>query len=83
MERHPQAHPWHDLSPGGRAPDEITVVVETPADLPQHVLREIDYFFSTYKALEGKTVVTRAWDDAALAKQEIARSIELYRTRYG
>lgn len=53
------------------------------ADLPQHVLREIDYFFATYKALEGKTVVTKEWDKSELAMQEIERSIDLYRKKYG
>jgi inorganic pyrophosphatase len=52
------------------------------ADLPQHLLREIDYFFSTYKALEGKTVVTQEWEKSELAMQEIAHSMELYRAHY-
>lgn len=175
-----QSHPWHDLSSGAHAPEQITVVVETPAssrnkyeldkscglfkldrvlhssvhypgdygfiprtlfedgdpldvlvltkeptftgclvparpigvlrmedrgepddkilavpvhdpsyeeyfdiaDIPQHILREVEYFFATYKTLEGKTVVTRAWEKSEFAVREIARSMELYRTRY-
>ena len=175
-----QSHPWHDLSPGPDAPEEITVVVETPAtsrnkyeldkatglfrldrvlhssvhypgdygfiprtlfedgdpldvlllireptytgcvgrarplgvlrmrdrgepddkilavpthdpyqmeyfdiaDIPGHVLREVEYFFGTYKVLEGKQVDVLGWDKSEAAIREIARSIELYRARY-
>jgi Inorganic pyrophosphatase len=173
----PRSHPWHDLSPGASAPEEITVVVETPAtsrnkyeldkasglfkldrvlhssvhypgdygfvpqtlfddgdpldvvvlvkeptfagclltarplgilrmtdrgepddkilavpthdphqmecfdiaDIPRHMLREIEYFFGTYKALEGKAVGVLGWEKSEVAMREITRSI----TRYG
>ncbi|MGE5485542.1 MAG: inorganic diphosphatase [Ignavibacteriales bacterium] len=34
------------------------------ADVPDHVLREIEHFFQTYKALEEKTVLTTGWKGA-------------------
>lgn len=175
-----RSHPWHDLSPGPNAPEEITVVVETPAnsrnkyelekasgmfkldrvlhssvhypgdygfmprtlfddgdpldvlllirepthtgclvtarplgvlrmrdggdsddkilavptgdphqreyfdisDIPQHLLREVEYFFGTYKALEGKHVDILGWEKSEFAVREIARSIDLYRFTY-
>lgn len=187
VERMPQtpadgrSHPWHDLSPGRHAPDEVTVVVETPgnsrnkyeldkstglfkldrvlhsavhypgdygfipqtlfedgdpldvlllikeptftgcivtarplgvlrmrdrdepddkilavpthdphqteffdiADLPQHVLREIEYFFATYKTLEGKAVVIDQWEPHDVAVKEVLRSIALYAEQHG
>ena len=175
-----RSHPWHDLSPGPRAPEEITIVIETPgasrnkyeldkksglfkldrvlysavhypgdygfiprtlfedgdpldvlllikeptftgclatarpigvlrmtdrgepddkilavpfgdpyyeeffdiADIPKHVLREVEYFFATYKTLEGKTVETRAWEKSEFAMREISRAIEQYRASF-
>jgi inorganic pyrophosphatase len=175
-----QTHPWHDLTPGPNAPEEISVVVETPADsrnkyelekscglfkldrvlhssvhypgdygfiprtlfedgdpldvlllireptytgclvtarplgvlrmrdrgepddkilavpthdphqmeffdiadIPQHMLREVEYFFGTYKVLEGKQVDILGWEKSEIAVQEIARSMALYRSRY-
>jgi inorganic pyrophosphatase len=175
-----QTHPWHDLSSGARAPEEIAVVVETPAnsrnkyeldkttglfkldrvlhssvhypgdygfiprtlfddgdpidvlllmkepsftgcmvsarplgvlrmldvlapddkilaapthdpyfdeyldlqDLPAHVLKEIEYFFATYKELEGRTVRLKEWQPRAAAFETITRSIARYRTEF-
>ena len=31
------------------------------ADVPQHVLREIEHFFDTFKELEGSTITSRGW----------------------
>ena len=43
--------------------------VETLADLPPHLLREVEHFFQTYKNLESKDVVSGGWQgkDEALA----------------
>jgi inorganic pyrophosphatase len=52
------------------------------ADIPQHLLREIEYFFGTYKVLEGKQVEILGWEKSESAIAEIARSLELYRSTY-
>ncbi len=52
------------------------------ADIPQDVLREIEYFFATYKTLEGKTVDIKECEKREIAMSEIARSVELYRRTY-
>lgn len=51
-------------------------------DIPQHMLREIEYFFGTYKELEGKRVEIHGWERSDAARREVARSVELYRSTY-
>ncbi len=43
--------------------------------VPAHFLREVEYFFSTYKALEGGSVTTAGWGDAQEAQQVIEKAI--------
>lgn len=43
-----------------------------------HVLKEIEYFFSIYKDLEGKKVVTSGWQDAGYAWEIIDQSRKAY-----
>jgi inorganic pyrophosphatase len=38
------------------------------SDLPQHWLAEVENFFETYKALEGKTVFAEGWRGARQAR---------------
>ena len=52
------------------------------ADIPQHMLREIEYFFSTYKDLEGKRVQAAGWEKSEHAMQIIVESIERYDQKY-
>jgi inorganic pyrophosphatase len=52
------------------------------ADIPQHMLREIEYFFSTYKDLEGKRVQAAGWEKSERAVQIIQESIDRYDQRY-
>ncbi|HEX2953957.1 MAG TPA: inorganic diphosphatase [Bacillota bacterium] len=39
------------------------------SDLPAHMLREIEYFFSIYKELEGKTSLVSGWMERAEAME--------------
>jgi len=39
------------------------------SDLPQHWLTEVENFFETYKALEGKTALAEGWKGTREAKQ--------------
>jgi len=38
------------------------------AELPPHLLREIEHFFQTYKHLEGKPTATFGWQDRETAE---------------
>ena len=51
-------------------------------DVPAHLLKEIEHFFSVYKNLQGKEVETLGWEDAKAAKAEIERSLEMYKEQY-
>lgn len=49
--------------------------IQSLNDLPPHILREIEYFFSIYKDLEGKTSLVSGWigPEESLAVLETAR----------
>ncbi|MBL4702814.1 MAG: inorganic diphosphatase [Phycisphaeraceae bacterium] len=48
--------------------------------VPPHYLREVEHFFSTYKALEGEgsEVVAQGWDNVDKAYEAIVSSIDRY-----
>jgi inorganic pyrophosphatase len=52
------------------------------ADIPRHQLKEVEYFFSTYKALEGKNVEIAGWEKSDVAMHAIAESIRRYDSTY-
>jgi inorganic pyrophosphatase len=52
------------------------------ADIPRHVLKEVEYFFSTYKDLEGKRVQITGWGKSDVAMRVINESIERYDNTY-
>src|SRR3569833_1776080 len=52
------------------------------ADIPRHVLKEVEYFFSTYKDLEGKRVQIRGWEKSDVAMRVINESIARYDDAY-
>lgn len=52
------------------------------ADIPQHVLKEVEYFFSTYKDLEGKRVQITGWEKSEAATRAITESIARYARKY-
>jgi inorganic pyrophosphatase len=47
--------------------EEITEL----ADVPNHLLREIENFFATYKALENKPTATLGWSDRQAAMEAV------------
>jgi len=51
-------------------------------DVAEHLKKEIAHFFSVYKNLEGKEVEVLGWEDADSAKNELKRSIEMYKEEY-
>lgn len=52
--------------------------VKDISDVQKATLNEIAHFFQTYKQLEGKTVTTEAWQDAAAAKAIIIDAVKRY-----
>ncbi|KKM08600.1 hypothetical protein SY88_23040 [Clostridiales bacterium PH28_bin88] len=49
--------------------------------IPPHILKEIEYFFSIYKDLEGKKVFTSGWKDSSYAWEEIERASRSFAQR--
>jgi inorganic pyrophosphatase len=52
------------------------------ADIPQHMLKEIEYFFATYKDLEGKRVQVVGWQKSHEAMRIVEESIARYDAKY-
>jgi inorganic pyrophosphatase len=52
------------------------------ADIPRHMLKEVEYFFATYKDLEGKRVQVLGWEKSEMAMQCITESIARYDETY-
>jgi inorganic pyrophosphatase len=53
------------------------------ADIPQHVLKEVEHFFRTYKDLEGKRVEILGWGKSDEAVKIVMQSVERYAEKYG
>ncbi len=52
------------------------------ADIPQHVLKEVEHFFQRYKDLEGKRVQITGWEKSDAAMRIINESIALYDRKF-
>jgi inorganic pyrophosphatase len=52
------------------------------ADIPPHMLAEVQYFFSTYKDLEGKRVQILGWEKSEAAMRVVVESIARYESTY-
>lgn len=55
--------------------------IESLADVPPHLLKEIEHFFRVYKDLEEKKVGIEGWDDRDAALRIIEESRERYRKK--
>ncbi len=53
------------------------------ADIPQHMLKEVEHFFHTYKDLEGKRVEIIGWGKSEEAMRIISESMSRYDATYG
>jgi inorganic pyrophosphatase len=58
--------------------DPNFIGVQDLLDLPGHLLIETEYFFKTYKLLEGKEVKSFGWENAEIARQKILKGMKLY-----
>jgi inorganic pyrophosphatase len=56
---------------------------EDIADLPPHLVRELEHFFLDYKELEGKTVAVEALRGHGPAEQVIHKAVRAYREAFG
>ncbi|MEA1904272.1 MAG: inorganic diphosphatase [Candidatus Hadarchaeota archaeon] len=52
-------------------------------DLPSHLLKELEHFFSVYKELEGKETKVLEWKGATVAHEAIECAIKLYKEKFG
>ena len=50
-------------------------------DLPNHLLVEIEHFFTSYKNLEGKSVKSFGWDSAQAAKKAIIEAVKRFKKK--
>jgi inorganic pyrophosphatase len=61
------------------ATDPNYMHVNTLADLPPHLLRELEHFFLTYKNLESKDVRSDGWEGKEAAHEFIQQCIVAHR----
>jgi inorganic pyrophosphatase len=52
-------------------------------DVPQHFLREVEHFFSTYKQLEGVTIEALGWAPMETGANEVRSCIDRFRQTLG
>ena len=52
------------------------------ADIPQHLLKEIEHFFLIYKDLEGKRTQMEGWRKSDVAMAAISAAMQRYTERY-
>jgi len=55
--------------------------IESLKDVPPHLLKEIEHFFSVYKDLEEKKVGVEGWEDRDTAVKVIREAQERYRQK--
>jgi inorganic pyrophosphatase len=58
--------------------DPLFAEYHTLEDVPSHYLREVEHFFTTYKALEGVTVESGGWAGIEEATAEVRASIRRF-----
>jgi inorganic pyrophosphatase len=58
--------------------------VKNVGDLPEHLKREVQEFFESYKRLEpGKFVKFKKWEDVKKANEMIEKAIKAYEEKFG
>ncbi len=58
--------------------DPLWNYIHSLADVPPHLLKEIEHFFAVYKELEEKKTGIEGWQDVDAARQIIAQARERY-----
>lgn len=59
--------------------DPLWNYINTLDDVPPHLLREIEHFFSVYKELEKKKTAVEGWASKEMALQVIAEAMRRYK----
>lgn len=59
--------------------DPVYSKINNYREIPEHVLKETENFFETYKKLQNKEVKVTGWEGPDKAKQEIKKAIEDYK----
>ena len=52
-------------------------------DLPEHMMAEMEHFFTVYKQLEGKKTYVSKTEGHVAAREVIAKSIRAYNEKFG
>jgi inorganic pyrophosphatase len=77
-----------EMIDGGEVDNKIIAVptqdprfadIQTLEDLPQHLLKEVQNFFETYKALENKNVEVKGFSGKDRAIEEIKKTAAAYK----
>ncbi len=55
--------------------DPVWSTANSLADVPEHLLKELEHFFAVYKDLEEKKTATLGWEDAPSALDVIERAL--------
>lgn len=58
--------------------DPLWNYIDDLSDVPPHLLREIDHFFSVYKELEGKETKIEGWESRDEAERIIRDAMDRY-----
>lgn len=58
--------------------DPLFAEYHTLEDVPKHFLREVEHFFTTYKALEGVVIESGGWAGIEEATREVRDSIRRF-----
>jgi inorganic pyrophosphatase len=61
--------------------DPVWREAEDLADIPTHLLKELEHFFAVYKELEGKKTAVEGWQDAGAAYSAIERARRAFNAR--
>jgi len=60
-------------------PDPLFAGYQELSDVPEHFLKEVEHFFSTYKQLEGAEVIPLGWEGRDVAIAELHKSIARFK----
>src|SRR5947208_862441 len=63
--------------------DPLFAHIRKLEDVPAHYLREVEFFFSTYKQLEGVTIELVGWASNEEGTTEVRASVERFRSSLG
>jgi inorganic pyrophosphatase len=62
--------------------DPLWNPIESLSDVPPHLLKEIEHFFSIYKELEEKKTGVEGWEDRESAIRVIKESQQRYKKQH-